>query len=283
MSRQTLLRCIAGLLAPVALCSLAIDPLSRSAAAQASGAAGQRAPTLTPKAAALIDLSGYWVSIVDEEWRWRMMTPAKGDYSFVPLNSEGRRMAATWDPAKDEAAGDQCKAYGAAAIMRLPERLHIAWTDDHTLEIDTDLGMQKRVFHFDGPKWDGGEPQWQGDSVASWEKQPQSRGFGIPTRGPAEAKSGSLKVVTMHMRPAYLRKNGVPYSGNAVLTEYFDRFELDGEPYLIVTGVVEDPQYLTGRFLTTEQFKFEPDASRWNPTACKIVPPAAPPVRTKGF
>ena len=66
--------------------------------------AGQRRPAVTPKAGALLDLSGYWVSIVDEEWRWRMMTPPKGDYSFVPLNAEGRRVADAWDPAKDEAA-----------------------------------------------------------------------------------------------------------------------------------------------------------------------------------
>jgi hypothetical protein len=279
MSQPTFRRRVVWLFAAGAVWSLAIGPLICAVAAQANGPAGQRGPSLTPKAAALIDLSGYWVSIVDEEWRWRMMTPAKGDYSFVPLNAEGRRVAGMWDPAKDEADGNQCKAYGAAAIMRLPERLHIAWADDNTLEIDTDAGMQKRLLHFDGPKWDGGEPQWQGDSVGSWEKQLQSGGFGIPTRGgAAPAKAGSLKVVTTHMRPGYLRKNGVPYSGNAVLTEYFDRFELDGEPYLIVTGVVEDPQYLSGRFITTEQFKLEPDGSKWNPTPCKIVPPAAPPV-----
>ena len=135
--------------------------------------------------------------------------------------------------------------------------------------------MQKRLLHFDGSKWDGGEPQWQGDSVASWEKQAQSKGFGRPFGGPAPVKEGSLKVVTTHMRPGYLRKNGVPYSGNAVLTEFFDRFELDGQPYMIVTGVVEDPQYLTARFITTEQFKLEPNASKWNPSPCKVAPPLA--------
>ncbi len=256
---------------------LIIGLLSRPIAAQAGGPGAQRGPAPTPKAGALIDLTGYWVSIVDDEWRWRMITPAKGDYSFLPLNTEGRRVAGMWDPAKDEADGNQCKAYGAAGIMRLPERLHITWADDNTLEIDTDAGTQKRVLHFDGSKWNGGEPQWQGDSVASWEKQAQAQGFGFPVPG-GPVRIGSLKVVTTHMRPGYLRKNGVPYSGNAVLTEYFDRFELDGEPYMIVTGIVEDLQYLNTRFVTTEQFKLEPDGSKWNPTACKIIPPLAPPV-----
>ncbi|HXQ25711.1 MAG TPA: hypothetical protein VN822_04820 [Candidatus Acidoferrales bacterium] len=274
--RMAWLPAIAGVL------SLAACGLCPAATAQTGGQVAQRRQPLTPKAGALIDLNGYWVSIVDDEWRWRMMTPPKGDYSFVPLNAEGRRVADAWDPAKDEAAGNQCKAYGVAAIMRLPERLHATWVDDKTLEIDTDAGMQKRMLHFDGSKWDGGEPQWQGDSVASWEKQLQSRGFGRPLDGPAQKKEGSLKVVTTHMRPGYLRKNGVPYSGSAVLTEYFDRFELDGEAYLVVTGVLEDPQYLNSRFITTEQFRREPDGSKWHPTPCKITLPAVAPARANG-
>lgn len=267
-----------------ALVIVALCPLTASIrVAQAQGmAAGQQKPASAPKAKALIDLTGYWVSLIDDEWRWRMMTPAKGDFSFVPLNAEGRRVAGLWDPAADEAAGNQCRAFGAAGIMRLPERLHISWADENTLEIDIDAGTQKRLLHFDGSKWNGGELEWQGDSVATWEKQPQTSSFGRPVPGPPPP-GGSLKVVTMHMRPGYLRKNGVPYSANAVLTEYFDRLDTDGETYLVVTGVVEDPQYLTGRFLTTEQFRLEPNGAKWNPTPCKIAPPTRAPARASGL
>jgi hypothetical protein len=241
------------------------------------GPGGQRpsGPPPPPKAAAVVDLTGYWVSVIDDEWRWRMITPAKGDFSFLPLNAEARGIANAWDPAKDEADGNACRAFGAAGIMHLPTRLHISWLDDKTLEIDTDAGMQKRLLHLDGPKWTGGEPAWQGDSVASWEKQPQATGFGFPVRAPATPNAGSLKVITTHMEPGYLRKNGVPYSADAVLTEFFDRIDVAGVPYLIVTGIVEDPKYLTGRFITTEQFKLEPDAAKWNPTPCKTDPPLA--------
>jgi hypothetical protein len=220
----------------------------------------------TAKAGALIDLTGYWVSLVDSDWRWRMMTPARGDYPGIPLNTEGKKIADSWDPLKDEREGNQCRAYGAGNIMRIPERLHIYWANDNTLRIDTDAGMQTRLLHFDGSKWRGGLPQWQGDSVAAWEKA-GSAGAPLPGRG------GTVHVVTMHMRPGYLRKNGVPYSGSAILTEYYDRFDRNGISYLIVTSIIDDPTYLKIRFNTAAEFQREPDGSKWNPTPCRPLWP----------
>jgi hypothetical protein len=271
-SRRTSLRLI-NLLAFFAIAPLAL--------AQNRPAAPPPGPPPAPKAAATVDLTGTWVSVINDEWRWRMITPAKGDVSFVPVNAEARRLTNAWDPAKDEADGNSCRAFGAAGVMHLPTRLKISWADDTTLELDADAGTQKRLFHFATSQTNAAasaspEPTWQGDSAATWEKQAQGTGFGFPPRGPQAPNAGSLKVVTTHMKPGYLRKNGVPYSANATLTEFFDRIELDGTPYIIVTGVVEDPTYLTGRFITTEQFKQEPDASKWNPTPCKVAPPLAP-------
>src|SRR6266571_4792236 len=100
------------------------------------------------KADAPIDITGYWVSIVTEDWRYRMVTPAKGDYASVPLNADSRKVADAWDPAKDEAAGNQCKAYGAAAVMRVPGRVRISWADDETMKVETDAGTQTRMFYF---------------------------------------------------------------------------------------------------------------------------------------
>jgi hypothetical protein len=250
--------------------SLILTSLLAAAGSLTAQFAGRPAgPPLPPRESAVIDVTGYWVSIVNEDWRWRMVTPPKGDFASVPLNAEGRRVGNSWDPANDESAGDQCKAYGAGGLMRLPARLHITWADDKTLKIESDAGQQTRFLHFDGSKWSGGEPQWQGDSVASWQKQAQQRGFAPPLGGPQPGKGGTLKVVTTHMRAGYLRKNGVPYSGNAVLTEFLDRVEFDGVPYLILTSVVDDPQYLSDTFITSEQFKQEPDGSKWDPIPCK--------------
>jgi hypothetical protein len=210
-----------------------------------------RGPAPTPKAAAPIDLTGYWVSVITEEWRYRMVTPGPGDYLLIPMTLEAKAVADAWDPAKDEAAGNQCRSYGAAGVMRLPERLHVTWQDDTTLRMDIDAGAQTRIFHFGDWKASNGDPSWQGDSLAQWER----------TR--------SLKVTTTHLRGGYLRKNGVPYSENANLTEHFDVVrEPNGETWMIVTTTVRDPRYLRIPYITAAQFKKEPDGSRWDPAPC---------------
>ena len=247
-----------------------------------------RQPAGSPRETAAIDLTGNWVSVVTEDWRWRMVTPPKGDYSSIPLTDEGRKVADTWDLAKDEASGNQCRAYGAGAIMRMPGRLRISWENDNTLRIDTDAGTQTRLLQFGESQKPASEPVWQGQSVASWEARPPAggpgggRGGGAQAPGtgqgqapqaPEQPRGGSLKVVTTHMRPGYLRKNGVPYSENAVVTEYFDRHAAYGTEWFTVTTIVEDPRYLNQPFITSSHFKREPDGSKWNPTPCEIPRP----------
>lgn len=219
---------------------------------------------------AVIDLTGNWVSVITEDWRWRMLTPPKGDYSGVPLNIEGRKVSDLWDPARDEAAGERCRAYGAAAIMRQPTRLRIAWQDDLTLRIETDYGSQIRLLHFgaSGRRTSSGrvKAEWQGHSSAEWEGSPATTvKIGSTPGGPRD-----LKVVTTGMRAGYLRKNGIPYSEHAVLSEYYDLMpkQPNGDQWLVVTSVVDDPTYLTEPFITSSHFKKEANASGWHPTAC---------------
>jgi hypothetical protein len=210
-------------------------------------------------------MTGYWVSIVSEDWRWRMF-PNKGDYAGVPLNADGRKLADAWDPAKDEAAGDQCKAYGAVGIMRIPGRFHITWQDDQTLKIETDAGKQTRVLHFGAAPTAAAD--WQGASKAEWEFAQAGPGFALAgDRG--VARSGSLKVTTTNLRPGYLRRNGVPFSANAKLTEYYDLVkEANGTTYLVLTSTLEDPTYLTQPMITAAHFRKQAAAAGWNPTAC---------------
>jgi hypothetical protein len=208
------------------------------------------------------------VSIVTEHWHLRMTMPPRRDYAMLPLTAEARKIADAWDPAKDVAEGNQCKSYGAAAIMRVPGRLQIRWVDDNTLQLDTDSGTQTRLFRFGGGAPPAGQaPQWQGHSVASWE------GLGARGRG-ATGRNNQLRVRTTNMRAGYLRKNGAPYSDNAVLDEYFDTFtEPNGDSWLVVTSIVTDPQYLTQPYATTYPFKKIPDRSGWDPTPCRVDEP----------
>jgi hypothetical protein len=277
--------------------SLSISVLLVGAVAVFSFAAGAQQPAApapgSARAVAPVDLTGNWVSVVTEDWRYRMVTPPKGDYASVPLNGEGRRTADTWDPAKDEASGNQCRSYGAPAIMRVPTRLRISWQDDNTLKVETDAGMQTRLFRFGTQSLTPGvEPDWQGFSAANWEMAGGAGGFGFgppggapppaggggPGRGaraggppPPASRGGSLKVVTRGFKSGYLRRNGVPYSENAVVTEYFDRHtEANGDEWFTVTVTVEDPKYLGQPFITSSSFKKERDGSKWNPTPCKV-------------
>jgi hypothetical protein len=209
------------------------------------------------------DPTGYWVSLISDEWRYRMLTPAKGNVDYVPITAEGRRVAGEWDPAKDDRAGEACRGYGAGGIMRLPSRLHVTWQDPTTLKMEIDTGSQTRVFHLGEAQAPATEqPSWQGYSVAQWEA-PGGRG------APGQPRFGQLKVVTTKMKPGYLRKNGVPYSSNAVLSEYIQSLaDDDGSRYLAITSMLDDPQYLAQPWVRTSQFRKQLDAKGWNPTAC---------------
>jgi hypothetical protein len=246
--------------APIAAAVLLAVPFVAQSQGQGKGK-GKGGPPITARAAAPFDPTGYWVSIITEDWRYRMVTPPKGAYGGVPMNAEARKVAEGWDPAKDEAAGQQCKSYGAAALMRVPGRLHITWDNDTTLKIETDAGTQTRLLHFGGGGPQGVEPSWQGYSAAEWELAPAA------TKG--APRTGDLKIVTTRMMPGYLRKNGVPYSGNTVVTEWVDRIKApNGDDWLIFNTEVRDPQYLTQPFITSTHFKKEADGSKFAPEAC---------------
>ena len=244
--------------------------------AQRGGApAAPAGPPPTPRAAAPIDITGYWVSIVNEDWRWRMITPPAKDYASIAnlMTPESRKIADAWTPAQD----GSCLAYGAAGLMRIPTRLNITWENDTTLKIETDAGVQTRRLVFDksiapGPR------SLQGFSVAEWERPGAGRGGGGGGGGgggrgggAAAPRFGNLKVVTTNMSGGWLRKNGVPYGELATMTEYFDRFATpSGDQWLVVTTLVSDPAYLTQEFVTSTHFRRETDGAKaWTPVPCK--------------
>jgi hypothetical protein len=214
-------------------------------------------PARSARDGAPIDITGYWVSYVTENWRYRMVTPPKGEYRRIPASRAALPLINAWDPATDERAGNQCKSYGAGGIMSVPGRLHITWQDAETLRVETDAGTQTRLFHF-APRASASPPRsWQGESASAWERATGPDG------------GGSLRVTTTNLREGYLRKNGVPYSERATVTEHFDVAPLaDGGRLLLVTTIVDDPVYLTGPYVVSPHFKKEQDGSKWDPTPC---------------
>ncbi len=254
--------------------------------------AAQAQTSETPKASAPIDLTGYWVSLITEDWRYRMLNAPRGDYYSIPLNAEGKRVADTWDPAKDIATGKQCMSYGAPNIMREPARLHITWASDSTLKVEIDAGKQTRLFLF-GPSPASAQPSMQGTSVALWQtpqsiraytskisaQDPDTPGFrdasmaSPPPPPDTRRLGGTLKVVTTHIQPGYLRNNGVPFSANAVLTEYYDLHKLGNDEYLVQTQIVEDPKYLDAPWVVSSHYRREPDGSKWDPEPCELLLP----------
>ena len=215
------------------------------------GGRGSQSPAKTPKEAAPIDVTGYFVSIVSEDWRFRMLTPPKGDFPNFLLTQDGTKVANAWDASKDEAASDHCKAYGAPNIMRVPGRFHITWADDRTVKIETDAGMQTRLLKF-GAQGPAGPPSRQGTSAAQWERK-------------------ALRVDTKNLVPGYLQANGVPFSANATMVEYFDVIkEPGGEIWLIDDSAITDPTYLVRSVKRSTHLRKQADGTGWDPQPCVI-------------
>lgn len=242
--------------------------------AQRGRGAAPQGPPPTGQSVAPIDLTGYWVSQIVDEWRFRV-SPQKGDIPYLPLNPAARQIANAWDPAKDQAEGNQCRAYGAVGVMQRPGRLHITWDNPNTLKIEADAGTQTRLLRFGPPPAQLGPPSWQGYSNANWQVNGRvlidtgGTGFVPALRQQGTSTSGTMRVVTTNMLPGYIRKNGVPYSDKAVLTEHYNRLTgQQNDAYIAMTAIVEDPTYLTGPFVRTYTFKKVPDATGWEPTPC---------------
>lgn len=287
---------VARTVAVLGLWAVLIGSVSLDAQRGAPPAAPAEAPQ-TPQSMAPIDLVGTWVSVVSEDWRWRMMTPAKGDYASVPINDAGRKAADGWNYAAEQTPDNACKPFGVGNIVRMPGRLRISWQDPTTLKLEFDAGTQTRLLHFVAGQPAGG-PTWQGHSQAAWEIAGQQievdrngtpvvaagggRGRGGRGAAAAQPRGGSLRVTTTNFRPGFLRKNGVPYSGAASIAEYVDRIAYpNGDVVLLVRTAIEDPQYLQLPFLTSTHFKREPNDAKWKAAPCAIDPPVVRPVVTR--
>lgn len=214
-------------------------------------------------------LEGQWVSIVNEDWLWRMRVPEKGDFASIPYNDRASEAGEAWD----ESMTNSCLAYGAAGIMRQPLRVRIDWESDSVIRLETDFGQQTRHFIFNEPAPENTLLSLQGYSMASWElDEPIERGFfGLVNPRVDGLQYGSLKVETNHLSAAWLRTNGAPVSDSATVTELFDVFKgPDGSEWMVATVIVHDPVYLNADFITSSHFRRENDLGAWDPRPCDM-------------
>ena len=244
------------------------------------GAGAPPAAAATGKAGAPVDLTGYWVSLVTEDWIERMSPDSPpsgtggrdaGDRAAGGAGGRGRGAAAP-------AGADPCRVYGAGGSMRVPGRLNISWVDDNTLKIEMDAGTQTRTLRF-GQATAPAQRSLQGSSVATWETGARAGGFGgFPGGGgggggrggaaPAAPRWGQLKIVTTNTTGGYLLSSRNTYTENAVITEYFAAHSDFGTDYLTVVTSIEDggnPR------IVSSTFKKEPNGSKFKPTGCELV------------
>ncbi len=247
---------------------------SGGAAASGTGDATRSRPTA--RARAPFDITGYWVSLVTQNWRYRMIVPGHGDYAGIPINAKAKEFADSWQPATDIAADKQCEAYGAPALMQDPERLHILWQDDETLRVDTDEGMQTRLLRFGSAasSHDVSEghpaPSLQGDSRARWALSAVANSLNRAAQ-PNAKLYGSLVVSTDDLTPGLLRKNGIPYGADAKMIEYWKLHSLGANQWLLISTKLTDPEYLAAPYVYDSIFQKEADGSRWDPIPCSLT------------
>jgi hypothetical protein len=235
--------------------------------AQGGRGGGGAAPAAPqgPKAAAPVDLTGYWVSIVTEDWIERMSpdSPPSGTGGARGLGGRGAETA--------PAGADPCRVYAAGGSLRVPGRLHITWADDNTLKVEMDAGTQTRLFHFNPTTPAPAEKSLQGYSVATWE-QANGRGrggFGAPAPAAnAPRPWGSLNVTTTALKSGYLLSSRSAYSDNATLTEYFSKHSDFGVDYMTVTAMIQDG---ARTIVTSSTFKKEADGAKFKPSGCDVV------------
>ena len=194
------------------------------------------------------DLTGYWEAILHEDTLFRTAGPPIGEYIGLPINDAARAIANDWNPEDGYKPENQCKMHGAAYIMRSPIRIFVAQDDEVTISIKIELEMgRERKIYLDGRPAPEGPPTDMGHSVGVWE-------------------GDMLTVTTTNMTEKYIRRNGVPNSEQAVMTEHFVRH---GD-YITLINIIEDPVYLNEPLIRSISYRKRNDEFKWVRFDCEV-------------
>jgi hypothetical protein len=198
------------------------------------------------------DLSGMWAQRFHEDLPERGAGPEIGDYTGLPINDAARLRADSWDASKWTVPERQCEPHPADYGPRGPASLRITSTVDPVSQdviawsVTVMWSLQQRTIYMDGRPHPPAIAQhsWQGFSTGEWE-------------------GDMLKVTTTHLKEGWVRRNGLPRSDKAVLTEYFIR----NDNYLTLVTAIDDPVYLTEPLVRTSDWVLDPGV-RLSPFSC---------------
>jgi hypothetical protein len=198
------------------------------------------------------DLAGMWAQRFHEELPERGEGPEIGDYTGLPINDAARLRADSWDASKWTVPERQCEPHPADYAPRGPANLRIGRTVDPisqeivSWDVTVMWSLQQRTIYMDGRPHPSRNAQhsWQGFSTGEWD-------------------GDMLKVTTTHLKEGWVRRNGLPHSEKATLTEYFIR----NQDYLTLVTIVDDPVYLTEPLIRTSDWVLDP-GMRIGPFSC---------------
>jgi hypothetical protein len=190
------------------------------------------------------DLTGEWAPRFHEDQPERIPGPDIGDYLGLPINDSARLRGDSWDASLLTLPEHQCKPHPADYGPRGPANLRF-WRDidtatQQTIAYHTHISWQapERTIWMDGrehpPEY--APHTWQGFSTGKWE-------------------GDMLTVTTTHLKNGWIRRNGIPRSDKAVLTEHWIRHD----KFLTLVSIVNDPVYLSEPFIRTTDWQADPD------------------------
>ena len=208
---------------------------------------------------AQMDFSGDWAPVQDED---NTGNPYLGEWIGIPVSPASSLRSAAWSSSYMTLPEWQCRPHGAMYISRGPSQVRI-WK-----EVDP-VTRQLTAYHaewlrsIDNPYYMDGRSHPSDLAIHTW------GGFSTAT-----FEGEMLKITTTHLKEDYYRRNGVPSSDKATLTQYWIR---RGD-YLTWVTIAYDPIYLTEPMIRSSEYRLALN-QQIPPYPCDVVEEV---VRAKG-